>query len=77
MGQGRSAETHEIELLFMNRRGGKVLATVSQHTPIGPCDPLELHPTDGGSYALYFGWNVLRRVHGLIHAAKPGDAKKL
>lgn len=67
-------ETDLIELVFKDRRGGKVLATVSQNSPIGPCDPLMLHPAGGGRYALEFGWNVLQRVHGLIQSAKPRAA---
>jgi hypothetical protein len=63
--------TFDYELVFMAHRGGRVLATVSQHWPIGPCQPLFVRIPGAGSHALYFGWDVIDRVRQLIKAAKP------
>jgi hypothetical protein len=69
-GPGSFETTHEFELTLRDHRGGKVLATLNQHDPIGPCDPLFLK-VGGTAQSLSLGYEVLRRVHGLIHAAKP------
>jgi hypothetical protein len=66
-----------IELLFMDHRGGRVLATVSRETGGGPCDVLRLHPRGGKTYGLGYGYPVAKRVEGLVEAARPRDAKKL
>lgn len=68
------SESFEVELIFMAHRGGRVLATASQQRPIGPCDPLILRLRNGGTYALESGWDVLRRLRGLIAAAQPRPA---
>jgi hypothetical protein len=69
-GPGSIETTHEFELTIRDHRGGKILATLRQHDPIGPCNPLLLK-VGGKAEALSLGYEVLRRIHGLIHAAKP------
>lgn len=41
-------EVDLIELVFMDHRGGSVLATVSRKSAVGPCDPMLLHPRGRG-----------------------------
>ena len=64
-------EVDLIELVFMDHRDGRVLATVSRKSSGGPCDPLLLHPRGAGTYPLDFGYRVMERVGGLIDTATP------
>ncbi len=67
-------EVDLIELVFMDHRGGSVLATVSRKSAVGPCDPLLLHPQGTGTYALDFGYTVMKRAQGLVDTAAPRRA---
>jgi hypothetical protein len=64
-------EVDLIELTFMDHRGGTVLATVSRKSSGGPCDALLLHPRGAGTYALDFGYAVMKRAQGLVDAGTP------
>ena len=70
-------EVDLIELVFMDHRGGSVLATVSRKSAVGPCDPMLLHPRGAGTYSLDFGYPVMKRAQGLVNAATPRKAEKM
>jgi hypothetical protein len=65
---GPGWEFHLTTLVFKTSRHGRVLAQISQKTPIGICDPLQLQVGGRRSYALEGGWNVLRAVRGSFAA---------
>jgi len=58
-------------LIFKASRHGRVLARVSQETPIGICDPMQLRIGTRTPYALESGGNVLHAARGLIRRARP------
>jgi hypothetical protein len=68
---GLGSEYNLTTLVFRASRQGRVLARVSQETPIGICDSLRLQVAGHKPYALEGGWNVLRAARGLIHQAQP------
>lgn len=70
-------EVDLIELVFMNHRGGSVLATVSRKSSGGPCDPLLLHPRGAATFALDLGYKVMKRAQGLVGTATPRKAEKM
>jgi hypothetical protein len=65
-------QPHLVTLVFKTGRRGRVLARVSQETPIGICDSLQLRVGTRDPYALDGGWDVLRAARGLIRRARPG-----
>jgi hypothetical protein len=68
---GLGSEYHLIALVFKASRHGRVLGRVTQETPIGICDSLQLQVGARKPYALEGGWNVLRAARGLIRRAHP------
>ena len=68
---GPGWEPHLITLVFKASRHGRASARVSQETPIGICDSLQLRVGSREPYALEGGWNVLRAARGLIRRAHP------
>lgn len=62
-------EVDLIELVFMDHRGGNVLATASRKSWGGPCDPLTLRPRGAKTFALNSGDSVIERAQGLVDAA--------
>lgn len=68
---GLASESHLFKLVFKTSRHGRTLARVSQETPIGICDALNLQVGSGKTYTLDGGWEVLRAMRGLIRRARP------
>jgi hypothetical protein len=68
-------EVDLIELVFMDHRGGRVLATVSRKSPGGPCNPLLFHRLGVGTFPLDFGYRVFRRAQRLVDAAIPRSTR--
>jgi hypothetical protein len=66
-----AAESHLFTLTFKVSRRGPALAQVSQETPEGPCDALQLKLGQGKTYPLFGGWQVLRAARSLIQSAVP------
>jgi len=69
---GPGWESHLTTLVFKTSRHGRVLARVSQETPIGICDSLQLEVGSRKPYALEGGRHVLHAARGLIGRAHPG-----
>lgn len=65
-------QTRSIQFVFRAAPEGRVLARVSQQTPIGICDPLTLRVAGRGPYALEGGRGLLRAAGGLIGRAEAG-----
>ncbi len=68
---GLGWKSRQIILRFKDRRWGRVLAQVTQRTPIGICDPLYLQIADGKPYPLEGGRKLIHRIHDLIRRARP------
>lgn len=69
--EGPASEYRSIVFRFRDRRHGRLLADVSQETPIVLCDPLTLRLPGHKPYPLERGWSLIRRAHDLIRRARP------
>ena len=69
--QGIGSEYRLNVFRFRDRPRGRLLAKVSQETPIVLCDPLVLDLAGRKPYALERGWDLIRRAHDLIARAQP------
>ena len=65
------SENRRFIFRFKDRRYGRLLAQVSQKTPIVLCQPMELRVNGLRPYSLERGRNLIHRAHELIHRARP------
>lgn len=72
-----AAESRHIVFRFEGGRNGKVLARLSQETPIGICDGLNLQVADRKPYLLEGGRRLLHRARDLIRRARPDPTRSV
>jgi hypothetical protein len=74
---GLGWKSRRVIFRFEDRPHGRVLAQVSQRTPIGICDALNLKISGRKLYSLEGGQKLIHRAHNLIRRARPEPTNRL